>query len=150
MSAPRHTTPRAAPPEIPEADWPVVEEGVLRLLPPVLKAVVKALGYVRGREWLLDYGGLPVRIPHLKRTALDLAEGELARLRVTLAPHLDDDGRVCLPKADRLLRLTRNASIQAEKHHQSITAQARMYRLSTRQIVNIRRQDGDDQQGRLF
>lgn len=124
--------------------FPAVDPDLLATLPPVLRAVVRALGYLRAREWLREYGGVNVNVPLRKERALGLEADELDRLREVLAPHLDALGRVWLPKADKLLALSRNASIRGEAHKQSINAQARAYGLSSRQILNIRREENDE------
>lgn len=132
-------------------DWPAVDASLIALLPPVLKAVVRALGYVRAREWLDTHGGVNVNIPSYKDAALDLQPDELARLRETLAQHMDAAGRVWMPKPDKLWQLARNASIRACADQASIRDQAFQYRLSSRQITNIRREsNSDDGQLGLF
>ena len=131
-------------------DWPTVDSELLTLLPPVLKAVVRALGYVRAREWLDTHGGVNINIPARKDAAIDLLPAELMRLRETLAPHMDAAGRVWMPKPDKLWQLARNASIRACADQASIREQAFQYRLSSRQITNIRRDAGDDGQLGLF
>lgn len=130
--------------------YPDVDPELLALLPPILKAVVRALGYPRAREWLMLYGGVTVQVPKRKEQAIGLGPEELDRLRAVLSPHLDANHRVTLPKADKLLQLSRNAVIRSEKWMCSITAQARMYGLSSRQIVNIRGEDTDTPQLGLF
>jgi Mor family transcriptional regulator len=121
----------------------------LRLLPPVLRAVVRALGFSRAAEWLALYGGVNVVVPLFRARAIGLSNEELARLREKLAPHMDAQGRVWLPKADKLMIHARNQSIRHERAHASIRALARRYNLSSRHIVNICR-GCDDLQGRLF
>lgn len=132
-------------------DWPIVDAELLDLLPPVLKAVVRALGYQGARDWLDIHGGVNVNLPRHQTEALGLTTAELARLRQTLAPHLDDADRLWMPKADRLWRLARNHAICAMADEQSIREQAHQYRLSSRQITNIRREgSGGDEQMDLF
>lgn len=129
--------------------WPAVDPELLRSLPPVLAAVVRALGFGRARDWLLDHGGVNVSVPKRRSSALGLEPDELARLRETLAPHMDAADRVWMPKADKLFIRVRDAQIRREKYHVSINAQARLYGLSSRQVTNIRR-DGDERQADLF
>jgi hypothetical protein len=158
MRLPRHRRSLpAAPAPVPENAWPVVDEELLKMLPPVLRAVVRALGFGRARAWLTDHGGVNVSIPAYRTQALGLSSDELARLRLTLAPHLDSNGRCTMSKADKLFKLVRDAEIKRSR--MSINAQARHYRLSARQIVNIRREDDvldvyqaidDEGQFRLF
>ncbi len=133
-------------------EWPAVDTELLSLLPPVLKAIVKALGYVRARDWLEMQGGVNANIPAHKDEALGLNAAELERLRVTLAPHMDAAGRVSLPKVDKLWQVARNVAIAKTAAQYSIRDQALAYRLTGRQIVNIRRErrtdinaDGDGQ-----
>jgi hypothetical protein len=128
---------------------PCVDEDVLRSLPPVLRAVVRALGLARARAWLAIHGGLNIHLPKFRTAALGLEADELMRLRMTLAPHLNENGRVWLPKADRLLRQVRDANMRRERHMASITVLARRYGLSVRQVCNICR-EGDDAQLDLF
>jgi hypothetical protein len=127
--------------------FPVVDDALLALLPPVLKAVVKALGFKRACEWLQDYGGVNVHIPLHKAAALGLDTDELNRLRKVCRPHLDSNQRLWLPKADKLLARYRNAAIIENAGRHSIAMQARLYNLSSRQITNIRRET--DQSGQL-
>ena len=111
MGYPRHrqTLPAVPTPER-EDSFPAVDEELLKTLPPVLRAVVRALGFGRAREWLADHGGVNVSIPAYRTQALGLEPDELARLRITLA----------------------------RRNH-----------LSSRQILNICRED-DDRQFDLF
>lgn len=129
--------------------WPAVDPELLRTLPPVLGAVVRALGFGRAKAFLVDHGGVNVNIPKFRSAGLGLEHEELARLRETLAPHMDAAGRVWMPKPDKLFQRVRDAQIRRDKHRASINTQARENNLSSRQILNIRR-DGDDRQADLF
>ncbi len=132
-------------------EWPTVDSELLALLPPVLKAVVKALGYVRARDWLVERGGVNINIPARKTVAIGLEQDELERLRQMLAPHMDAAGRVWLPKPDKLWQVVRNTAIRETARQQSIRDQALQYRLSSRQITNIRSEaDGNAGQLDLF
>lgn len=132
-------------------EWPTVDSELLALLPPVLKAVVKALGYVRARDWLVERGGVNINIPARKTVAIGLEQDELERLRQMLAPHMDAAGRVWLPKPDKLWQVVRNTAIRETSRQQSIRDQALQYRLSSRQITNIRSEaDGNAGQLDLF
>ena len=85
-----------------------------------------------------------VNIPSRKDEALDLGRDELARLRITLAPHMDAAGRVWMPKVDKLWMVSRDAAICSTRDRYSIRDQAFQYRLSSRHITNIRRKGADD------
>lgn len=126
-------------------EFPAVDPALLATLPPVLRAVVKALGFSKAQEWLRDRGGVNVHIPLKKSKALGLQDNELARLRHVLAPHLDSNNRIWLPKADKLLAVHRNAAIIGGANQESIARQARLYNLSSRQITNIRGKDNGGQ-----
>lgn len=130
-------------------EWPTVDSELLALLPPVLKAVVKALGYVRARDWLVERGGVNINIPARKTVAIGLEQDELERLRQMLAPHMDAAGRVWLPKPDKLWQVVRNTAIRETSRQQSIRDQALQYRLSSRQITNIRSDVPDGSAGQL-
>jgi len=149
MARARHR-PAAPAPTHPQADtYPHIDEELLKTLPAVLRAVVRALGFGRASEWLLDHGGVNVSIPMHRAQALRLMPGELARLRATLAPHLDAAGRVWMPKADKLFLRVRDAQIRRDRDNASINMLARRHHLSSRQILNICR-EGDKQQFDLF
>lgn len=150
MGKARHRQHLVAPPEkVCEGSYPSVDEELLKTLPPVLRAVVRALGFGRSREWLIDHGGVNVTIPTRRTQALGLEPGELARLRETLEPHLDAAGRCWLPKADKLFIRVRDAQIRQDRSNASINTLARRNHLSSRQILNICRED-DSRQFDLF
>ena len=128
---------------LPAADPPQVDEELLRGLAPIMRAVVRALGFGRARKFLIEHGGVNVNIPKYKPRAFGLEPEELARLRVTLKPHLDDNNRICLPMVDKLWQQARNAQIRKDRHHASIRTLARQNHLSSRQILNICREDDD-------
>lgn len=121
--------------------WPPIDEEALQPLPPVLRAMVKALGFGRASVFLQEYGGLPFTLPKLKDSKMGLLPDELERLRVTLKPHLDADNRIALPKADKLLAYVRDQEIIKHKDSDSIVKQARQYHLTTRHVLNIRGQN---------
>jgi len=129
---------------------PLVNEDLLSTLPPVLRAVVRALGLTRAQEWLQDYGGVSIILPQYRTDALSLTSDEIQAMRVTLAPHLDAAGRFWAPKADKILIRARDDQIRRERHHSSIRVLARRYRLSDRQILNICREDEPGLQCVLF
>lgn len=150
MGLPRQRQTLPAAPDLEREDrFPAVDEELLKTLPPVLRAVVRALGFGRAREWLADHGGVNVSIPAYRTQALGLEPDELARLRVTLTPHLDAAGRCWLPKADKLFIRVRDAQIRKDRNHASINTLARRNQLSSRQILNICREE-DDRQFDLF
>lgn len=131
--------------------WPEVDPELLSTLPPVLRAVVRALGFQRAKDWLHLYGGININIPKQLERALDLEPDELARLREVLARHMDAAGRLWMPKADKLLRITRNQFIQRRKAVESIREQSRLYGLSSRMITIIRTEmDEEKEQLDLF
>jgi len=127
-----------------------VDDELLRTLPPVLRAVVRALGFRRAQEWLQDYGGVSVTLPLYKADALELTSDELKAMRHTLAPHLDADGRFWAPKADKILIKVRDAQIRRERYSTSIKALARRYRITDRHVLNICREDDPGRQTVLF
>ena len=129
---------------------PADNEEMLRTLPPVLRAVVRALGLMRAQEWLRDYGGVSIILPQYRTDALSLTDAELQAMRETLAPHLDAAGRFWVPKADKIMIRARDEVIRRERPRTSIRVLARRYRLSDRQILNICREDDPGQQYVLF
>lgn len=131
------------------SNWPAVDTELLRTLPPVLGAVVRALGFGRAKAFLVDHGGVNVCIPKFRSASLGLEADELERLRETLAPHMDAQGRVWMPKPDKLFIRVRDAQIRKDKSRTSINALARQNHLSSRHILNICR-EGDDRQFDLF
>lgn len=130
-------------------NWPATDPELLRSLPPVLAAVVRALGFGRARDFLSSHGGVNVCLPKHLSARLGIEKEELVRLRETLKPHMDAQDRVWMPKPDKLWNRVRNADINRRKYTQSINEQAREHNLSSRQILNIRR-EGDDAQMDLF
>lgn len=139
-----HVPANHQPPERPQ--WPAVDQEVLQTLPPVLRGVVMALGFAGAREFLADRGGTRVLLPMSAQSdVLGLDVPALQRLREVLAPHMNEKGCVWLPKADKLFARARDTQIRRDRHRESISQQALKYRLTVRQIVNIRREDRDDQ-----
>lgn len=150
MSTPR--LPQSLP-QAPNVDdigaWPALDDDFLATLPAVLRAIVRALGLVRAKDWLHEYGGVNCNVPTFRESAMGLTPDELARLRITLRPHLDANGRLWLPKADKLFQRLRNTHIRKERARSSLSTLAHRYHLSSRQIQNICA-DEDDAQLDLF
>lgn len=128
-----------------DLQWPAVDEEVLRAFPPVLRAIVKALGFGRAGQFLNAHGGTNPVFPKLKTAWLGLNKEELTRLRITLKFHLEINPRISLPMPDKLFAHIRNQDIVRNMHHQTINTQVREYKLTNRQIMNIRRQLGKDE-----
>lgn len=131
-------------------DYPDTDPALLALLPPILRAIVTALGFTRAQQWLSEVGGVPLRIPKRKKKWLGLELDEVARLAETLAPHLNAVNEFSCPMPDKLFLMARNAAINTNKHRESIRQQAWRYGLSSRQIINIRRTDDGGEQMDLF
>lgn len=121
-----------------DLQWPTVEEEDLKPFPPVIRAVVKALGFGHATKFLEQNGGRPVLIPKYKSTSLGIDRLQLQRLRESLADHMINSDYVTLPKADKLLAHKRNQIILAEMNHKSIQKQAKENNLTTRSVVLIR------------
>jgi hypothetical protein len=124
--------------------WPKVDADATRRLPPVLRACVRALGWGRARDFLVVFGGQVVFVPAAKTTALGLREDELTRLRVVLEPHLSDTRCVAMPKADKLFLRWRDEEFARDMQAMSTAELARKYKLTTRHVLNLKRQCGDD------
>jgi hypothetical protein len=109
-----------------------------RLLTPLLKQIVRAIGPADALRLLKRRGG----------TVLKLYEGS-GRSRVldeiigpeqgqVLIEALAPRDRVSLPKHDKITQQLRNRVIRAEQHAKSATEQALEHDLTVRQILNIR------------
>lgn len=144
MATPAPVPPAAAA-AVPTPAWPDVDAALLATLPPVLRGVVRALGFLRAQEWLQAFGGVPVGIPKFHSTTLGLTDEELGRLQVTLAPHLDAAGRVSLPKVDKLFLRLRDEEIRRQRPTGTLTGLARAHGLTSRHIQNICRETEDGQ-----
>jgi Mor family transcriptional regulator len=134
------------------APFRAADEDLLKILPPVLRAAVRALGAAKAQEWLADYGGRNLYIPKRGHLGIGLRADELARLNAALAPHLDGCRRVTLPKADKLLAYWRNAALRRDRERYSLAELAIHYRLTVRHVQNILNEDGgiESTQGSLF
>ena len=127
-----------------------VSDEVLKLLPPVLKAVVGSLGFFRAKDFLLDYGGINVYVPLGKNTGkLKLSDEEFERFSQAVAPFVDDKRRLWLPKADKLLIHVRNRELRTARNNMSINELALRYRITRRHVLNICHET-DDRQVDLF
>lgn len=118
-------------------DLSAAENELFTSLPPVLRAVVKALGLSRAKEFLTENGGSNMTIPKFCSGSHGLSEEELQSMNKCLDNHMDALGRLWMPKADKLFIHERNLQIRQEREHMSINDLVRRYRLSSRQIVNI-------------
>ena len=120
--------------------WPAVDDELLRSLPPVLRAVVKALGFGRAREFLENRGGAPVWVPAFKQAAWGLTPDEMNRMRLALEPHLNETRRITLPKVDKLFLKYRNEQIARDRGERTVREISQSHALTTRQVQNIFRQ----------
>lgn len=117
--------------------WPPVDAELLGNLPPVLRAVVRALGFGRAREFLESRGGAPIWVPTVKQSAWGLTPDEMARLRETLEPHLNTSRRITLPKVDKLFLHYRNEQIVRERGMRTARDIAQTNALTVRHVLNI-------------
>ena len=129
-------------------EFPPVDEALLKQLPPVLRAVVKALGFARAQEFLKEHGGTPVRV-HLAG-GMGLSTDEVDRLNLTLDSHLRNEGVVFLPKADKLMANVRNRQIMLERRNNTLSVLAKTYHLTTRHVQNICKPEEENLQPTLF
>ncbi len=134
---PVHRTVECAPAP---TEWPQVDDELLRTLPPVLRAVVRALGFGRARDFLERRGGAPIWVPSLKQAAWSLTPDEMNRLRLALEPHLNETRRITLPKVDKLFLKYRNEQIARDRGERTVRDIAQAHALTTRQVTNIFRQ----------
>jgi hypothetical protein len=123
-------------------DWPHVDTEMLQLLPAQLRAIVRALGVERARDWLETHGGTMVKIAVRDGESQGLTAEEMERMRITMAPHMLSDRRISVPKVDKLWQYARNTSIHQTRDRYTIREQALAFRLTTRQVINIRREAG--------
>lgn len=130
---PVHRPPAAPAP----VQWPAVDDELLATLPPVLRALVRALGFARARELLESRGGAPVWVPVQKQAAWGLSPDEMHRLRTALEPHLNETRRITLPKVDKLFLKYRNDQIVRDRGNRTVREIAQDHALTTRQVVNI-------------
>ncbi len=117
-----------------------MDDDLLRTLPPVLRAVVRALGFGRARYFLESRGGAPVWVPAHKKAAWGLTPDEMDRLRQALQSHLNETRRITLPKVDKLFLKSRNEEIARLRGVRSVRDIAQDHALTTRQVMNIFRQ----------
>lgn len=115
-----------------------INQRLISSLPPVLKAVVMALGLGRARVFLIEHGGVNINIPKFRvDNSLGLNENELASMNKYLECHMNENGRLWLPKVDKLFIFERNIQIIKDKSNLSIHGLAKKYNLSSKQIMNI-------------
>lgn len=122
-------------------DLSAEETKFVESLPPVIKAVTKALGLIRAKEFLIEHGGINMNIPKYRASNKGLSQEELEALNKHLANHMDASGRIWVPTADKFFIYERNVQIRKDKENLSIRDLARRYRLSSKQIMNICRPD---------
>ena len=113
------------------------QRDILQNLPPVLKAIIRALGLERAQTLLLYFGGTMVMLPKYKSDKLGLTTEELTALHHELKPHLIDGNRITLPKIDKVFIAFRNIEIRAMRENKSLNALALQYNLSSRHIQNV-------------
>lgn len=135
---------REARPAAAVQQWPGVDDELVATLPPLLRAVVLALGFGRAREFLESRGGAPIWVPAIKTACWGLTPDEMARLRQVLEPHLTETRRITLPKVDKLFLKYRNEQIVRDRGERTARDIAQTHALTTRQVLNIFRQaEGD-------
>lgn len=110
---------------------------LLKNLPPVLRAIIKALGLVKAQDLLLKFGGTSISIPKHHSVKMGLADTDLNALRTELENHLINDNRLSLPKIDKIFISFRNYEIRTARQKKSLNELATMYNLTSRQIQNI-------------
>lgn len=118
-------------------EFSAAETQFVNSLPPILKAVAKALGLVRAKEFLVEHGGTNMNIPKYRASNKGLSQEELEALNKNLENHMDYSGRIWMPKADKFFIYERNVQIRKDKESTSISELAKRYRLSSKQIMNI-------------
>lgn len=118
-------------------------ELLLSTLPPILRAIISALGLVRAQDLLIEHGGCYIKIPRKNAALLGLSDEELAALRIALDRHMGNDDRVALPKIDKIFMLFRDVEIRTNKSRYTLNELAKMYRLTSRHIQNICRDEGN-------
>ena len=92
-------------------------------LPPLLRAIVTALGWDRAMDILRRHGGTRVTIPKHRSHVLGLSDTELKALRRALALHISADlarNVLHLPKVDKLMLQLRNDRIRSQRSHSSL------------------------------
>jgi len=110
---------------------------LLQNLPPVLRAIIRALGLEKAQALLLKFGGTSVTIPKNHSVKMGLSDDELNALRAELALYLTNDNRLSLPKIDKIFISFRNHEIRTARQKKSLNALATQYNLTSRQIQNI-------------
>lgn len=108
-----------------------------RLLTPMLRRLVRAIGLPHTLTLLAARGGVPLEIPKRGRASPLLVELIGADHAERLADEFAGVDAITLPMADKLHAQIRNRAIRAERATASLSALARRYGLTRRQIVNI-------------
>ena len=86
-------------------------------------------------ELVFDERLLPPTLSALRRILRSIGPHKT----IVLLKAFPDQRGLSLPKADKLLAQIRNKTIRAEQDTKSLTVQALEYRLTARQVQNIRR-----------
>jgi hypothetical protein len=105
-----------------------------RLLPPLLRQIVRAIGAPAALKLLKQRGGTRVYASDGPTLRQILGEEDARRFIAAMAPRTE----VLLPKADKILAQLRNRVIRAEAATKSLPEQALEHDLTVRQVINIR------------
>lgn len=126
-------------------------EALRSTFPPVLRAIVGALGIVRAQEFLKQHGGTFVYLPKHDGSSLGLTLAELTLLREALADHLKNESKLALPKADKIFNVFRDIELRLNRSRYTLNELAKMAGLSSRHVQNICRVvNADSSQDDLF
>ena len=129
---------------------PANDTELLSTLPPVLRAIIHALGMLKAQEFLVAHGGTYIVVPRKNGAKLGLTDEQLHDFRGRLADHLTNDDRLAVPKIDKLFLRFRDNEIRINQRRFTLNQLAKKYNLSSRQIQNICRGVVDDSQDDLF
>jgi hypothetical protein len=109
-----------------------------RLLTPLLKLIVRAVGPADAMRLLKQRGGTVLKLYEGSGRSRVLDEIVGAEQGQRLIEALAPRDRVSLPKHDKITQQLRNLVIRAEQHTKSAAEQALEHDLTVRQILNIR------------